>query len=83
MSKLKIEDGIPISDKLFVRRSKYSIMTKMKVGQSVFVECSKSEAKSESSKCRSYINSYGRKQNPIHKYSFRTVDGGFRVWRIK
>lgn len=83
MKKLKIEDGIPIPEQVRPKKSKYVITREMKVNQSIFIQCSKTDLKNEMGKCRSYVDSYGRKQTPMYKYLFRTVDGGFRVWRIK
>jgi len=81
--KIVIENNVPIPDKLVVRQSKYKPLTKMKVNQSAFIECNKIDHKKEITKCRSLLDSYGRKQTPSYKYTFRTVEGGFRVWRVK
>jgi hypothetical protein len=81
--KAKIENGVEIPYKLAIEKSKYSILTTLEIGQSVFFPCVKKERKNETNKCRSQINSHGRKQVPMQKYTFRSLSEGFRVWRIK
>ena len=67
-----IEKGISIPDKKMPL--KYDFLTKMEVGDSVFLSV-------PLKKMNTIIYLYGKRTG--FKYSARTVEGGMRLWRIK
>lgn len=77
-----IEDGIPIPEKNAGRKlSPYTeVMLVMAVGQSFFVPTeSAAETKLVSTRLKARWNSATLKDR---RFTSRTVEGGFRIWRV-
>lgn len=74
MSEFKIEKGIALPQ---CNRAGFYPWQKMKVGDSFFVKDITGQ------KVFSAASQFGKRQSPKWKFSYRSMDGGIRVWRIK
>ena len=61
--------------------SEYPIL-EMEVGDSFFVPCEESKKGKVRTKIWNKISSCMTKKELIRDHTVRTVDGGFRVWRL-
>ena len=76
MQELKIEKGIPIP-KIIHRTVLHSILHKMEIGDSIFIECAPDKIPSR----RTYAGTWSKRYYP-KKFMSRTVEGGVRIWRV-
>ena len=76
---IKIEKNVPVP-KWGV--SEYPIL-EMGVGDSFFVPCKETERAKVRTRIWSKINGLMRAEKITRKHTVRSVEGGFRAWRLK
>ena len=83
--KIKIEKNIPIPSK-HPNRKFIDIISKMKIGDSVFIESKESYMYNDKI-VGSFINALRNYQNKINRGKFgviqRKVENGFRIWVVQ
>lgn len=75
---IKIEKNVPIPD---TDSTEYPIL-EMEVGDSFFVPCEKAKKGKTRNRIWNKIRSQMTKKELIRDHTVRSVEGGFRVWRL-
>ena len=79
---IKIEKGIPVADRNYVRSRISYPFKDMKIGDSFMIKTNKKNHTSKRGSLVSAAIHYSKTDKTFH-YVTRTVEGGIRLWRVK